>query len=56
MSRRLQVATLPNASPKWVTSALFAMSRDESGLPPTPERLRQRSEPIFRATFRKAMA
>jgi hypothetical protein len=28
----------------WVMSAVFAMSATSSGLPPTPERLRQRSE------------
>jgi hypothetical protein len=29
----------------------FRDARDESGLPPTPERLRQRSEPTLRAIF-----
>jgi hypothetical protein len=33
-----------------VKTAVFAMSGDESGLPPTPERLRQRSESTLRAT------
>ena len=31
-------------------SAVFRDVRDESGLPPTPERLLQRSEPTLRAT------
>src|SRR5262245_60764291 len=34
-------------------SRRFRDVRDESGLPPGPERLRQRSEPTLRATRRK---
>jgi hypothetical protein len=34
----------------------FRDVRDESGLPPTPERLRQRSEPTLRATIRPSSA
>jgi hypothetical protein len=40
---------IPARSPVRVMSAVSAMSRGESGLPPTPERLRQRSEPTLRA-------
>jgi hypothetical protein len=34
-----------------VMSAIFAVSHDASGLPPTPESLRRSSEPTLRANF-----
>jgi hypothetical protein len=49
---RNSYATSSYACLLWVMSAVFRGVRDESGLPPTAERLRQRSELAFRAKER----